>query len=120
MKNIETSDQAENRNEKGQFLPGQSGNPGGRPKRSWLTEATEEMLEEKLSDPEQRKRWKDSQWEKMLKNGVVGQMYMDSAWERTEGKVSQPVRVSGGLTVSLAEEVRQKAKERAKAITDSE
>ena len=113
------SDQAENRNDKGQFLPGCSGNPGGRPRRAYLTEVTEEMLEEKLSDPEQRKRWKDAQWEKMLKSGVVGAMFMDSAWERTEGKVAQPVRVSGDLTVSLADEIR-KARERAERIKESE
>ena len=91
---------------------GESGNPSGRPKKSWLTEATEELLEEKLSDPKERQRWKDAQWEKMIKSGVVGAMFMDTAWERTEGKVAQPVRVSGELTVSLADEIR-KARERA-------
>ncbi len=82
------------------FLPGQSGNPGGRPKRPYLTDATEEMLEEKLSDPVERKRWKDSQWEKMMKASVVGQMFMDSAWDRTEGKVTQPLNVEVSVTVS--------------------
>lgn len=101
------------------FMPGQSGNPGGRPKRPWLTEVVEEMLEEKLSDPEQRERWKNAQWEKMLKHGVVGAMFMDTAWERTEGKVAQPVRVSGELTVSLADEIR-KARHRAEKVKDSE
>lgn len=95
-------------------MPGQSGNPSGRPKKSWLTEATEEMLEEKLSDPEQRERWKNAQWEKMIKSGVVGAMFMEKAWERTEGKVAQPVRVSGDLTVSFADEIR-KARERAES-----
>lgn len=97
------------------FKPGQSGNPSGRPKKSLLTEATQEMLEEKLSDPAERKKWKDAQWSKMLKHGVVGAMFMDTAWDRTEGKVAQPVRVSGELTVSLAEEMR-KARQRASKI----
>jgi uncharacterized protein DUF5681 len=97
-----------------QFKPGQSGNPNGRPKKNWLTEATEELLEEKLSDPAERERWKNAQWEKMIKSGVVGAMFLDTAWERTEGKVAQPVRVSGELTVSLADEIR-KARERAEA-----
>lgn len=119
MKTENSSDQAENRNDKGQFVPGCSGNPGGRPKRAYLTEVTEEMLEEKLSDPEQRKRWKDAQWEKMLKSGVVGAMFMETAWERTEGKVAQPVRVSGDLTVSLAEELR-KGDERVERIKNQE
>src|SRR5689334_12936740 len=76
--------------------PGEVRNPLGKNgKRPWLTEATEEMLEEKLGDPEERAKWKDAQWQKMLKSGVVGAMFMDTAWERTEGKVAQPVRVSG-------------------------
>jgi len=88
--------------------PGEVRNPRGiNGKRPWLTEATEEMLEEKMSDPVERKRWKDAQWDKMLKSGVVGAMFTDTAWERTEGKVAQPVRVSGELTVSLADEVRK-------------
>jgi hypothetical protein len=87
------------------FKPGQSGNPSGRPKRKWLTEATEEMLEEKLSDPKERKRWQDAQWEKMLKNGVVGQMYMDKAWERTEGRVPQDLNLGGEVSLNLADAI---------------
>jgi hypothetical protein len=33
------------------WKPGQSGNPCGRPKRKWLTDAIEEMLQERLDDP---------------------------------------------------------------------
>lgn len=75
------------------------------------------MLEEKLSDPAERKRWKDAQWEKMIKSGVVGAMFMEKAWERTEGKVSQPVQVSGELTVSLSDEIR-KARQRVEEGSD--
>lgn len=88
-----------------------TGNAGGRPKKGPLTEATEEMLAEKLSNPVERERWKNAQWEKMLKSGVVGAMFMDTAWERTEGKVTQPVDVNVNLT--LRERMR-KAEEKIK------
>lgn len=99
--------------------PEWTGNAGGRPKKTLLSEVTQEMLEEKFANPVERQKWKEAQWSKMLKHGVVGAMFMDSAWERTEGKVAQPVRVSGELTVSLADEMR-KARSRAKDIKDSE
>lgn len=101
------------------FMPGQSGNPGGRPKRSWLTEVTEELLEEMMSDPAQRAEYKQSLKQKLLAKGVVSAMTLDKVWERTEGKVAQPVRVSGELTVSLAEELRE-GEERIARIKGSE
>src|SRR6185312_8700588 len=88
--------------------PGEVRNPRGiNGKRPWLTEATEEMLQEKLGDPVERKRWKDAQWDKMLKSGVVGAMFLDTAWERTEGKVTQPVDVNGNLNVTLSEAIQK-------------
>jgi len=95
------------------FKPGAEwkGNAGGRPKKPWLTDATEELLREKLSDPTERERWKEAQWAKMLKHGVVGAMFMDKAWERTEGKVTQPVDVNVNITLR---ERMKRAEERSK------
>src|SRR6185369_16888962 len=66
------------------YPPGVSGNPSGRPKKKWLTEAVEQMLEQKLGDPKERQRFMDAQWEKMIQARVVGAMIMDKVWERTE------------------------------------
>lgn len=99
--------------------PGEVRNPQGiNNKRPWLTEVTEEMLQEKLVDPTYRKQYKESLWQNMISGKVVGAMTRDTVWDRTEGKVAQPVRVSGELTVSLAEEMR-KARGRVAKIKES-
>lgn len=46
------------------------------------------------------------------KSAIAKVMLLEKAAERLEGKVAQPVRVSGELSVSLADEIR-KARERA-------
>ena len=45
---------------------GQSGNPGGRLKRKWLTDAIEEMLQERLDEPKGRQEFKDAMWRWLL------------------------------------------------------
>jgi len=51
------------------------------------------------------------------KSAIAKVMLLEKAAERLEGKVAQPVRVSGELTVSLADEMR-KARERAQKIKE--
>jgi hypothetical protein len=99
------------------FLPGQSGNPSGRPKKTLITDVLEEMLAEKLADPAERQAFKDAHWKKMMSNTVVSSMTLEKVLDRTEGKVSQPVQVSGELTVSLSDEIR-KARQRAEEGKD--
>ena len=94
------------------FLPGKSGNPGGRPRRKWLTEVTEELLDEKLQDPDFRAQYKEHLWNKLLAKGVVSAMTLDKVWERTEGKVSQPVEMNGNINISTISEKIAKARER--------
>ena len=96
----------------GRLVRGVSGNPTGRPKKNHITEAFEEMLEEKMADPEARQAFKEAHWKKLLSNTVVSSMTLEKILDRTEGKVSQPVQVSGELSVSLSDEIR-KARERA-------
>jgi len=93
-------------------MPGQSGNPGGVPKNKWLSDVTEEMLEEKLKDPTFRQQYKESLWQKLLAKGVVSAMTLDKVWERTEGKVTQPVDLNGNLNVTTVSERLRRAKER--------
>lgn len=94
-----------------QFKPGEIHNPTGRPKKSILTDVHEEMLAEKLTDPAFREQFKEAQWAKLLAKGVVSAMTLDKLWERTEGKVTQPVDVN--MSLSLAERM-EKAKDRVK------
>lgn len=94
------------------FLPGKSGNPGGRPQLKWLTDVVEEMLKEKLSDPIFREQYKEHLWEKLMGKGVVSAMTLDSIWERTEGRLTIPVDVSGSIDIgSVLERWRNDCKE---------
>jgi hypothetical protein len=48
-------------------------NLGGRPKKKWLTEVAEELLEEKLSDPAFREIYKEQLWQKLMSGRLSAQ-----------------------------------------------
>jgi hypothetical protein len=93
--------------EANKWQPGQSGNPGGRPKKRAITELYEKLLEDESFIEEVEKSIR-----KMVTSGrMVGQLQLKEMTERTEGKVSQPVE--GELTIMSLAERMQKARERA-------
>lgn len=98
------------------FKPGAewTGNAGGRPKKKWLTELAEELLEEICSDDSQRQEFKAALKGKLLSKGVVSAMTLDKMWERTEGKVPQDLNLGGEVTLNLADAISQARKRAAK------
>lgn len=101
------------------FMPGQSGNPGGR-KKTLLSDMTAELLEEIASDPEKREAFKQSIQQKLLAKGVVSAMTLDKLWERHEGKVVQPVQVDGELNLTLSERFQHAKSMKDKALNGAE
>ena len=89
-----------------QIRPGQVLNPEGKNGQSVITEAFK-LVFGNVEDTaaEMRKILKG-------KSAMAKVMLIEHGAERIEGKVAQPVKVSGDLTVSLTEEVR-KARSRA-------
>ena len=79
------------------WRPGQSGNPGGRPKKTKLTDAYRQILEELVpGDPEGRTYAQLIAWE-MVKSALKGRS--DAAREigdRTEGRARQAIDLGGG------------------------
>jgi len=90
------------------FMPGQSGNPSGRPKKKPITD----LFEELMADPELVAGFKSAIVKSIMKGGMAGVMYMKEAADRLEGKVTQPMDVD--MTMSTLSERMQKAAERIK------
>jgi hypothetical protein len=86
------------------WKPGQSGNPGGRPKRKPLTDKLLEVLE----DPKELEVLVRV-WLKQAQKGSV--MHLREILDRVEGRVPQPLSVSGHVTHEMTDEEKARARE---------
>ena len=78
------------------WKPGQSGNPGGRPKKKPLTEQLERILDDCGRDPRQR-TYAQRLVESMVKRAIKKSDFAaKEIWERAEGKVPQAVTGANG------------------------
>lgn len=89
------------------WQPGQSGNPSGRPKKKPVTEIFEQIL----ADPEKQEQVAASVFKLMTSGRMAAVMLLNSAADRLEGKISQPVEVSGELKLTLAQRMERSAKQ---------
>jgi hypothetical protein len=83
------------------FAKGQSGNPGGRPNKLHFSKLCEGILKSRDGKEMLREVMTDI----LKKKGMAAVLLMREMAERTEGKVTQPVEMSGELTLTLGEAV---------------
>lgn len=86
------------------WQPGQSGNPGGRPKRKPITEMFERILanEQNAEEIQEAVRQIFNQ-----KSGMAKVLLLEKMAERLEGKVSQPVDANVNVNLSISERLRR-------------
>jgi|SRR6185312_4745986 len=86
------------------FMPGQSGNPSGRPKKKPITELYEEML----NDPETVEILRASIRKAIAKGSMAMVLQVKEMTDRVEGKVTQPIEAD--VTVNLADAIAEARK----------
>lgn len=90
------------------FKPGQSGNPGGRPKKKPITELYEELL----GDVDFMEGLKASLRGTVRKGNMAMVLQLREMTDRVEGKVTQPI--AADITVNLADAIAAARKRAAK------
>lgn len=85
------------------FMPGQSGNPSGRPKKRPISEIYERIME----NPENVGLIEAAVLKTILAGKMAAQLTLKEMAERIEGKVTQPVDVNGELTLTLSDRIER-------------
>ncbi len=91
------------------FLPGKSGNPGGRPKKNHITK----MYDKLLAKPLNRKEIEASALKILTGGRMASVLLLREMAERTEGKVADTVDLNVTGTIQLANVIEQRRKKRA-------
>lgn len=81
------------------FMPGQSGNPSGRPKKKPITE----MYERILSKPENIEALEAAVNKALARGQMAMVLQLREMTDRVEGKVTQPIEAN--ITMNLAEAI---------------
>jgi hypothetical protein len=91
------------------WKPGESGNPSGRPKKKPITELYERIL----SNPDNLAHIEQATLRALKKGQMAMVLQLREMAERVEGKVTQPVEVTGQIELS-----ERMAKARERTATD--
>jgi hypothetical protein len=83
---------------------GQSGNPGGRPKKKPVTDLYDEIL----NDPEEIAKIRASVIKSLVKGNMAMVLQLREMTDRVEGKVTQPIEAD--ITVNLADAIAEARK----------
>jgi hypothetical protein len=86
------------------FKPGQSGNPGGRPKKRPITELYERIL----ADPKNIAAIEKAVLKALSRGNMAMVLLLREITERVEGKVTQPIEAN--VTMNLAELIAEARK----------
>ena len=86
------------------WQPGQSGNPGGRPKKKPVTDLYEEIL----NDPEAMEALKSAVVKALTKGNMAMVLQLKEMTDRVEGKVTQPIEAD--VKVNLADAIAEARK----------
>lgn len=79
-----------------QFKPGQSGNPGGRPRKTPLADACRELLNKPAPDDSSGRSYAEAIAERLAKKALAGSIpAARELADRAEGKARQAMELSG-------------------------